>query len=291
LTRYAPSPTGELHLGHVAHLIWVWGVARRLGADVLLRMEDHDRGRCRPEYEQAIVEDLDWLGFRPANGLETPSPYRQSDNEAVYREALARLEARGLVYRCDCSRKRIAEESALGPGGEPVYSGRCRDRRVAEGAPHGLRVRIAPGVERFADARLGEKEQNPARQCGDLLVRDRLGQWTYQFAVVVDDLRHGIDWIVRGEDLLESTGRQIRLARLLGREQPARFLHHPLIVDEHGEKLSKRTHAAPIGKFRAAGASQEAVLGEAAFRVGLAASAGPLALDGALALAARAAGL
>jgi glutamyl-tRNA synthetase/glutamyl-Q tRNA(Asp) synthetase len=282
LTRYAPSPTGYLHLGHVAHVLWVWGFARRMQADVLLRIEDHDRGRCRPAYEAGIYEDLKWLGFEWSNTVGRPSSFRQSDNDEVYREALGELAARGLVYRCDCSRRRVAEHSNLGSGGEWVYSGHCRDREVPADRAHGLRLRLEPGEERFNDLRLGAQAQEPAKQCGDPLLRDRDGQWTYQFCVVVDDFRHGVDLVIRGEDLLESTGRQIRLARLLGREEPPRFLHHPLILDEQGHKLSKRTAAGPIRALRTAGRTAEAVLGEAAFRAGLTEKLEPLRLEEAL---------
>ncbi len=282
LTRCAPSPTGYLHLGHVAHMLWVWGFARRMGADLILRIEDHDRGRCRPEYEAAIYEDLEWLGFEWSNAMGRPSSFRQSDNDGIYRQALEELSAQGLVYRCDCSRRRIAEHSTLSGGGEWVYSGHCRDREVPADRPHGLRLRLEPGQERFDDLRLGEQAQNPSEQCGDLLLRDREGQWTYQFCVVVDDMRHSVDLVIRGEDLLDSTGRQIRLARLLGREEPPRFLHHPLILDEEGHKLSKRTAAGPIRELRDAGRTVETVLGEAAFRVGLIEELGPLSLEEAL---------
>jgi glutamyl-tRNA synthetase/glutamyl-Q tRNA(Asp) synthetase len=132
-------------------------------------------------------------------------------------------------------------------------------------------------VERFDDARLGPCEQTPAAQCGDLLLRDRLGQWTYQFAVVADDLRHGVDLVVRGEDLLESTGRQLLLARLLGRAAPPVFLHHPLIRKPGGEKLSKSSGDTGIRELRAAGVSPAAVLGRAAFLTGLRAVDVPLA--------------
>jgi glutamyl-tRNA synthetase/glutamyl-Q tRNA(Asp) synthetase len=269
LTRYAPSPTGYLHLGHVAHMLWVWGHGRQAGADVLLRIEDHDRGRCRPEYEEAIYDDLRWLGFAWINPIGRPSVYRQSDNDVVYREAVEGLAALGLVYRCDCSRRRVAEHSRQAPSGEWIYSGFCRERDVPANRPHGLRLRIEPGEERFDDLRLGPQSQDPAEQCGDLLLRDRDGQWTYQLCVVVDDLRHTIDLVIRGEDLLDSTGRQIRLGRLLGRETPPQFLHHPLILDAEGRKLSKRASAGPIRDLRATGWSAEEVLREAALRVGL----------------------
>lgn len=283
-TRYAPSPTGLLHLGHVAHMLYVWGLARRLGATVLLRLEDHDRSRCRPEFEEGVVEDLDWLGFVPGNSLARPSPYRQSDCGERYEAALSRLTEAGLVYRCDCSRRSIAEHSPLGSGGERRYSGYCRDRGVPANRPHGLRVRMHPGVEIFEDGFMGPQTQDPAEQAGDLLIRDRAGNWTYQFAVVVDDLAHGVDVVIRGEDLLESTGRQLRLARLLGATRPPRHFHHPLILDEAGVKLSKKTAAGALADERRRGRTPEEILGEAAFRVGLAETAEPLGLDAALEL-------
>lgn len=283
-TRYAPSPTGPLHLGHVAHMLYVWGLARRLGAKVVLRIEDHDRSRCREEFEAGIAEDLAWLGFGYDNALTRPSPYRQSDSAERYEAALERLTQTGLVYRCDCSRKRIAEHSRLGSGGERRYSGYCRDRNVPADQPHGLRVRMDPGAEAFEDGCLGPQRQDPSEQAGDLLIRDRAGNWTYQFAVVVDDLAHGIDVVIRGEDLLESTGRQLRLARLLGATRPPRYFHHPLIVDDAGAKLSKKTAAGALADERRRGRSPQEILGEAAFRVGLAESAAPLELDAALEL-------
>ncbi|MEZ5364138.1 MAG: glutamate--tRNA ligase family protein [Bryobacterales bacterium] len=170
-TRYAPSPTGYLHLGHVAHMLWVWGYGRKHDAEVILRIEDHDRGRCRPEYEDSIYEDLRWLGFDWANTIGHPSLFRQSDNDAVYAAALEGLAARGLVYRCDCSRKRIAEHSRQGETGEWVYSGYCRDRNVPADRPHGLRLRLEPGEECFDDLRLGKQTQirsgNAATCCSE----------------------------------------------------------------------------------------------------------------------------
>jgi glutamyl-tRNA synthetase/glutamyl-Q tRNA(Asp) synthetase len=282
LTRFAPAPTGYLHLGHVANALSVWRTARERGASVLLRIEDHDRQRCRPEYEQALLEDLDWLGFLPDRGSTEelrrgPSEYRQSDCGRFYEEALQRLQATGhRVYGCDCSRSTIADPGAdLGdavdrgdPTGRP-YWGRCRDRGLTPGPGRGLRVVIPPGAERFEDLRLGPQVQEPALQCGDLLLRDRLGNWTYQFAVVVDDIRHGVDLVVRGEDLLESTGRQLRLARMLGRSAPPLFLHHPLILKPGGEKLSKANRDTSVRDLRAAGITRGELLGRAAELVGL----------------------
>lgn len=274
LTRFAPAPTGLLHLGHAASAIWVWGVARALGGQVLLRIEDHDRGRSRPEYEQALLEDLEWLGLEPDLGLpahyrDGRCEYRQSERGAVYGRELAALADAGRIYACDCSRRRLRESVGDVPNAETPYDGRCRDRGLAPAAGRGLRLRMERGTERFVDLRLGAQAQDPSGQCGDLLVRDRLGQWTYQFAVTVDDWRQGVDLIVRGADLLDSTGRQLRLARLLGRASVPRFLHHPLILSASGAKLSKAKQDTGLRELRAAGVAPGEVLGAAAAATGL----------------------
>ena len=273
-TRFAPAPTGFLHLGHAVNAIYVWGLARAFGGQVILRIEDHDRTRSQPEYEQAILDDLDWLGLVPDIG-DTAAfragafPQRQSDNAARYESALDRLDHAGLVFVCDCSRRDISQEVPDVFGEEMRYPGRCRARDVDRTIAKARRVVMSPGIERFDDLRLGPQEQEPAAQCGDLLVRDRLGQWTYQFAVVVDDMEHGIDVVIRGEDLLASTGRQIRVGRLLGRGRPPLFLHHPLIVKPDGSKLSKSAGDTGIAELRAAGVSAAEVLGRAAELAGL----------------------
>jgi glutamyl-tRNA synthetase/glutamyl-Q tRNA(Asp) synthetase len=258
LTRFAPSPTGYLHLGHVVNAIYVWGVARAAGGQVLLRMEDHDRIRCRPEYERALLDDLDWLGFVADAGRDPL--LRQSDEPAAYERALEHLRRTATVYWCDCSRKDV--------GGER-YAGRCRTRGLTERSGRGIRVAIAPGVERFDDLLLGPQEQVPADQCGDLLLRDRDGHWTYQFAVTVDDCRQNITHVIRGADLLSSTGRQIRLARMLGRADPPRFLHHPLVLKEKGDKLSKSDRDTGVRDLRRLGLRASEVIGRAAAAVGL----------------------
>ena len=264
LTRFAPAPTGWLHLGHVLNARYVWETARALGGRVLLRIEDHDRERCRREYEAGILDDLDWLGFRPdvfptAAFRVGRCEGRQSDRDEIYRDAVDRLRAKGLVYACDCSRREIAEASAA-PASELRYSGRCRNRGLPLADGIGWRARIEPGDEVFDDARLGPQAQAPWEQCGDVLIRDRHGNWTYQFAVTVDDWRQGIDLVIRGVDLLPSTGRQIRLARLLGRERPPVFLHHRLIMKSPDQKLSKSDRDTGVRDLRAAGWSAVRVL-------------------------------
>jgi glutamyl/glutaminyl-tRNA synthetase len=268
-TRFAPAPTGSLHLGHVLNAEYVWGAARLMGAAVLLRIEDHDRERCRPEFERAILDCLDWLGFRP--DLFPTDAFRrgvcdsrQSDRSRYYLEAVEILRSQGLVYACDCSRKRILDDGAP-TSGELVYDGYCRDRHLPLSDGIGWRVKLPPGIERFTDLRLGPQAQDPSAQCGDLLIRDRLGNWTYQFAVTVDDWRQRIDLVVRGTDLLPSTGRQILLARLLGRNTPPAFLHHPLIMKSATQKLSKSDRDTGIVELRAAGWTPAQVLEGADF--------------------------
>ena len=265
VTRFAPSPTGYLHLGHVVNALQVWETARRFGGKVLLRIEDHDRTRCRPEYERALLDDLDWLGLEPdiapTDSFRTGrSEWRQSDNGAVYEAALERLRKAGLAYVCECSRRDIAAEVPDRFNEEMRYPGTCRGKALAPAPGRGWRVVMDEGAETFDDLRLGPQRQSPAEQCGDVLVRDRLGNWTYQFAVTVDDVRHGVDVVVRGEDLLGSTGRQLRLARLLGRAEAPRFLHHPLIRKPSGEKLSKAARDTGIRDLRAAGVPAAEVL-------------------------------
>ena len=248
ISRFAPAPTGFLHLGHIVNAAYVWGETRTRHGRVLLRLEDHDRQRSQPRFEAAILDDLAWLGF----AADAP-PVRQSDRGAIYEAALRGLRRRGLVYACNCSRAVIAAQ-AVGPADADLrYPGTCADRGLAEGPGLGLRVRLEPSLERFDDLRHGLQEQRPSEQCGDLLVRDRDGHWTYQFAVVVDDLRQGVTLVVRGDDLLASTGRQLQLARLLGRVEPPEFLHHPLIMKSASQKLSKSDGDTGIRELRASG--------------------------------------
>lgn len=248
-TRFAPAPTGWLHLGHVLNAEYVWGS----GAEVVLRIEDHDRERCRPEYDAGILDDLDWLGYRWSGPL-----VRQSERDAIYRQAIDVLRAQQLVYGCDCTRSEIERRTShLAPhaphaaDAELRYDNCCRERGLPLSDGVGWRVRMHPGVERFVDGFLGPQEQDPSEQCGDVLIRDRLGNWTYQFCVAVDDYRQQIDLVVRGVDLLASTGRQIRIARLLGRETPAEFRHHRLIMKSAAQKLSKSDADTGVRDLRA----------------------------------------
>jgi glutamyl-tRNA synthetase/glutamyl-Q tRNA(Asp) synthetase len=259
ISRFAPAPTGFLHLGHVVNAACVWQVTRQRGGRVLLRIEDHDRQRSQAHFEAAILEDLAWLGF----AADEP-PARQSERSEIYEAALDRLRRLGLVYACGCSRTAIAQAGQAHERPTDVaelrYPGTCADRGLAEAPGLGLRVRLAPTVERFVDLRHGRQEQRPSEQCGDLLARDRDGNWTYQFAATVDDLVQGITLVIRGDDLLASTGRQVQLARLLGRDEPPEFLHHPLIMKSPDQKLSKSDGDTGIRELRARGLTPAQVI-------------------------------
>jgi glutamyl/glutaminyl-tRNA synthetase len=263
-TRFAPAPTGYLHLGHVANAVWTWGVARATGARVLLRIEDHDRQRSRPEFDSALLEDLDWLGFTPDDG-----PVRQSDAEAqrAYSETCKRLRADGVVYGCDCKRSTFAawaRTTGGRPWSGPGCPGECRERGL--GGPV-LRVVLGGGSESWSDKAVGVSE-GPAAPGGDLPIRDRQGNWTYGFCVVVDDLRQAIDVVVRGADLMGATPTQIRLARVLGRTSPPTFVHHPLVRRRDGSKLSKSAGDTGVRELRAAGFSAAEVLARASSETG-----------------------
>jgi len=263
LTRFAPAPTGYLHLGHVANAAWTWGLATAAGARVLLRIEDHDRQRCQAAYDGALIEDLAWLGFRADLG-----PVRQSDADAVtaYARALTHLEADGLVYGCDCTRSTFSAWAARhgrtwsGPG----CPGGCRDRGLAGPV---LRVALGGGSESWVDRLAGTCREEVAAS-GDLPVRDGHGNWTYGFCVVVDDARQDVDLVVRGEDLIPATASQIRLARALGRETMPEFAHHPLVRRPDGTKLSKSSGDTGVRELRAAGRSAGEVIAMAAAATG-----------------------
>ena len=292
-TRFAPSPTGYLHEGHLLSALYVWAAAEAFGLKIHLRIEDHDRSRARPEYIRSIYEDLEWFGF------EYDSDSIQSNRNPVYEEALAKLERDGLVYPCFCSRKQLEAENPKSETGEIVYSGKCRkidssmDTLVpsalrCDEQPHNLRIIVPDKVIHWHDMRLGDFDENPKQQCGDFPIRDRDMQWTYQFAVCVDDIDEGITHIVRGEDIRSSTARQIALMQLLGRETPPAYLHHPLIVDAAGKKLSKRERAHSLRQDRDAGQSKESLLGRVCFKAKLQPENTPLTLAEAISLAKQA---
>jgi glutamyl-Q tRNA(Asp) synthetase len=282
VTRFAPAPTGFLHLGHLVNALYTWGIARATDGRVILRVEDHDRQRSRPEYEEALLDDLERLGLMPdeppfGDFRAGPTPYRQSDTADVYEAALGVLRDKGLVYACDCARSTFAAWAA--ERGRPWRGigcpGGCRDRALPEGGRRSLRVAVGAGTERWVDLLAGPLADEPAA-AGDLVARDRAGNWTYAFCVVVDDARHGVGLVIRGRDLLHATPVQIRLARLLGREAPPQFLHHPLIRRVSGQKLSKAEGDTAVRVLLDAGRTPAELFGLAARLAGLQASNAPI---------------
>jgi glutamyl-Q tRNA(Asp) synthetase len=282
VTRFAPAPTGLLHLGHLVNVLYTWGVARATGGRVVLRIEDHDRQRSRREFETALLVDLERLGLEPDEPpisvfREGATPYRQSDAGAVYAAALERLREQGLVYACDCSRGTFSayEERRGRPWHGIGCPGGCRARTLPDDGKAGLRVAVGAGTESWVDLLAGPVSDEPAAG-GDLLVRDRAGNWTYAFSVVVDDARHGIDLVIRGRDLLHATPAQIRLARVLGRDVPPRFLHHPLVRHASGRKLSKAERDTSVRSLLDEGSTPAELFGLAARLAGLQAVTTPI---------------
>jgi glutamyl-tRNA synthetase len=261
--RFAPSPTGDLHLGSAAAALFCAAAARARGGRLVLRIEDLDRDRVIPAARAAILDDLRWLGVTWDEGPDVggpASPYVQSERIALYAAALDDLASRDHVYLCDCSRAEIARAASAPHAGEegPRYPGTCR--------PHGMRPRAfrRPPAVRLAvpegrastvvveDAVLGRIEENVAEITGDFVLRRGDGVFAYQLAVVVDDVTMGITEVVRGADLAASAPRQALLARLLGAEPPA-FAHVPLLLGADGARLAKRARGMTLRDQRAAG--------------------------------------
>ncbi len=274
--RYAPSPTGDLHLGNArtALIAWLW--ARAAGGRFLLRFEDLDRGRVRPGCADRQADSLAWLGL-DWDG----EPVAQSQRGELYDAALARLREHGLLYECFCSRAdvRRAASAPHGPDG-PLYGNVCRDLTPAErderralGREPSLRVRME-GAVAFCDDVMGPQDEQLERTSGDIVLRRSDGVVAYQLAVVVDDAAQGVTHVVRGADLLASTARQIHLAHLLGLPGPG-HAHVPLLLGDDGERLAKRHGAVGLTQLREGGADPEVVTGWLAHSAGLLDRAGP----------------
>lgn len=241
--RFAPSPTGPLHAGSLVAALASWLDARAHGGSWLVRIEDVDSPRCIPGCDALILQQLDAVGLRPDE-----APVWQSQRDPLYAQALARLQARALVYPCACSRKTItlalaSQGRASTRFGERVYPGTCRTGLSGPG-PQAWRVRTdqAGAPLTWADRRLGQSSQDITCEVGDFVLRRSDGLWAYQLAVVVDDAAQHITHVVRGEDLADNTARQIHLQHLLGLSTP-RYLHLPLVLGPDGHKLSKQNHA------------------------------------------------
>jgi glutamyl-tRNA synthetase len=256
--RFAPSPTGRLHLGNLRSALLGWLSVRARGGRFLLRIEDLDEARCRPEAVDGLFRDLEALG------LDWDGPVlKQSARGEVYREALEQLRREGRVYPCTCSRAEVARAASAPHVGEdgPVYPGTCRaGATMKPGRAAALRFLVPEGVVRFCDALRGPVEQDVARAVGDFVVQRSDGVASYQLAVVVDDAASGVTEVLRGDDLLTSTPRQLLLLDALQLPAPA-YTHVPLVVQPDGKRLAKRDGATTAAGLLARGVSGPAIVG------------------------------
>ncbi len=268
--RFAPSPSGYMHLGNLLSMLLAWLDVRAQKGRLIFRMEDLDPARCRREYAEALAEDLRWLGLDWDEGWPDPA-YAQSSRTELYREAFESLRERDLVYPCRCSRaERLAAASAPHPG-ERSADGSCRcyahrNEPIPRGMPVAWKVHVPDRIVTVQDGHYGKFSQNLARDGGDFILRRRDGVYAYQLAVVIDDMAMGVTRVVRGRDLLSSAPRQAWLTAELGGTPPA-YCHGPLLTAGEG-KLSKRLGSLSTQVLRRE-STPEAILGHLAFLCGL----------------------
>jgi len=270
--RFAPSPTGLLHLGNLRSALLGWLQARSAGGELWLRIEDLDPERSKAHFVDAIFRDLEFLG------LTWDGPvWRQSERHAMYEAALEVLRAKNAVYPCGCSRADIARASTAPHLGEegPVYPGTCASLTEPPRGACSLRFRAQVGETSFVDGLRGRFTQDVQQAVGDFVVRRVDGVASYQLAVVVDDAAAGITDVLRGDDLLSSTPRQLQLYRALGLEAP-RYAHVPLLVQPDGRRLAKREGSTTVSGLRERGVSAERIIGLMALWSGLRPTAAPI---------------
>ena len=270
--RFAPSPSGRMHLGNVFAALLAWLSVRSAGGEMVLRMEDLDRDRCTAEYEAALRDDLRWLGL-DWDRETRPQRLGTADYEAVLEQLGDR------VYPCWCSRSALNVVNAPhAADGHVIYPGTCRDltpaQRAARTRPPALRLKVPAETIRFTDGVYGSCEENLAEACGDFVLRRADGVFAYQLAVVADDIAAGMTQVVRGRDLLSSTPRQIYLYRLLG-QTPPRYFHVPLLVAPDGRRLSKRERDQAMDRLRQE-TTAPALIGRLAHAAGLLDRAEPI---------------
>ena len=248
--RFAPSPTGRMHMGNVFAALLSWADAKSRGGRWILRHEDLDPQRSRAEYALQIENDLSWLGLEPDG-----EPTYQSLRHDRYERMLNRLRTTGLTYPCRCSRADIlATQAPHQSDGRVIYGGRCRPASLPDFSPepadkHSVRLYVPDREIRFTDGLYGEQRVNLASECGDFIVRRADGAWAYQLAVVTDDAEMGVTRVVRGSDLLLSAAQQIYLYELLGLQSPE-FMHIPLLCNSAGQRLSKRDKSMAMDSLR-----------------------------------------
>jgi glutamyl-tRNA synthetase len=274
--RFAPSPSGRMHMGNAFSALLAWLSVRKAGGEMVLRLEDLDPARCKPAFCTQIEEDFHWLGLDwDIGGSQGGTLFYQSQRTGIYQDYLEQLRQKGLLYPCFCSRNQLHAASAPHRSdGVLLYSGACRSLTPEQQQERGklrrpaIRVQVPEEVISFTDGVQGEATQNLAQDCGDFILRRSDGVFAYQLAVVVDDALMGVNQVVRGEDLLDSTPRQIWLQRQWGFPQPDYF-HVPLLYGTDGHRLSKRQKDLDLGSIRSKGTSPEEVVGRLAHWAGL----------------------
>ncbi len=267
--RFAPSPSGRMHLGNIWSGLLAWLSARSAGGEMVLRLEDLDPDRCTRAWCDQVMRDLEWLGFTWDN-----EPVYQSERTEVYAQAFHTLEEQGLIYPCYCTRaERLAASAPHRSDGQTIYDGRCSRLTQAERETlsqtrrPAWRVKVGKESITFCDLLQGEYKEDLKTDCGDFILRRSDGVYAYQLAVVVDDAAMGVTQVVRGSDLLSSTPRQIYLQRLLGLSEPE-YGHVPLLLSADGRRLAKRDRDQELGELQSRYTAPE-LLGRLAHRAGL----------------------
>lgn len=273
--RFAPSPTGYIHLGNVWTAFLAWLQVRQQKGTLILRIEDIDEQRSKPEYTQALLEDLAWLGldWDEGPGKGGPyGPYIQQERYSLYEKALQELQAKHLLYPCYCSRARLQAIGAPHEGEHRLYDGHCygmpeEQRRQMDRKPS-WRVHVPHVSVSFTDGSYGPFSDYLPRVCGDFVVRRADGLYAYQLAVAVDDGSMGITHVLRGRDLLSSTAQQIWLMEVMGYTPPS-YTHVPMLIDASGNRLSKRQQGITVRSLRDRGVQADAILSALALAGGL----------------------
>lgn len=272
--RFAPSPTGEMHLGNAWTALLAWLQVRAMQGIMVLRIEDLDPERSRKAYVACLMEDLKWLGLDWEEGPDVGGPfgpYCQDERRHYYQEAIDRLASKRLLYSCYCTRAELAASAPHAGDNERLYSGKCRnlpEKITLTGRKPAIRLVVPSGTVQFTDLLQGTVVQDVSRTVGDFIVQRSDGVHAYQLAVVVDDAAMHVTHVLRGDDLLSSTPRQLILYRLLGLNAPV-FTHVPLLVATDGHRLSKRQQDLSINALRCRQTRAESIIGYLAWKAGL----------------------
>ncbi len=291
--RFAPSPSGRMHLGNIWAMVAAWLSVRKQGGTMILRMEDLDPVRSKKEYADQIIEDLAWMGLTYEEGPDCGGaygPYSQDERRHLYEEALDNIRTKGLLYPCFCSRKDLQAVRAPHRGeGQHVYPGFCRNLSPEEQMERALKKKPAlrflmpDRMDCYTDLNYGQQCQDLQREVGDFILRRADGVHAYQLAVVLDDALMEISEVVRGADLLSSTHRQRMLYETLGYAAP-QFGHVPLLVGNDGERLSKRFRSLDLGQLRSKGWKPEELVGLLLFEAGMIEKEEPISLQEAISI-------